>query len=144
LDRNEALRRYTLGSAWFTSEEDKKGSIETGKLADLAVLSADYFSVPEQQIKSIESVLTVVGGKVVYGAEEFVRLGPPPLPFSPGWSPVATYGGYHGTQATQPVATQQFARAGLLHRLLDDLAKKSRRLAAAREPIGLACECYVF
>ena len=45
LDRTEALRRYTVGSAWFSGEEDKKGSVEAGKLADLAVLSADYFSV---------------------------------------------------------------------------------------------------
>src|SRR6202011_6037988 len=51
LDRREALRRYTVGSAWFSGEEDKKGSIEVGKLADLAVLSADYFSVPEEEIK---------------------------------------------------------------------------------------------
>src|SRR5207247_3250493 len=47
LDRMEALRRYTVGSAWFSGEQEKKGSIEAGKLADLAVLSADYFSVPE-------------------------------------------------------------------------------------------------
>src|ERR1700751_1416789 len=47
LDRAEALRRYTAGSAWFSGEEDTKGTVEAGKLADLAVLSADYFSVPE-------------------------------------------------------------------------------------------------
>ena len=64
----EALRRYTVGSAWFSGEEDKKGAIVPGQLADLAVLSADYFSVPEEEIKGIESVLTLVGGKVVYGA----------------------------------------------------------------------------
>ena len=61
LDRLEALRRYTLGSAWFSGEEDKKGAIAPGHLADLAVLSADYFSVPEEEIKRIESVLTIVG-----------------------------------------------------------------------------------
>src|SRR5687768_8765117 len=60
LDRTEALRRYTVGSAWFSGEEDRKGSIEVGKLADLAVLSADYFQVPEEKIKRIESLLTVV------------------------------------------------------------------------------------
>ena len=76
LDRAEALRRYTLGSAWFSGEEHKKGSIDVGQLADLAVLSADYFSVPEQDIKSIESVLTIVGGKVVYAAGDFKRLAP--------------------------------------------------------------------
>jgi predicted amidohydrolase YtcJ len=88
LDRTEALRRYTLGSAWFSIEEDKKGAIAPGQLADLAVLSADYFSVPEQDIKGIESMLTRVGGKIVYGSGAFVALAPPPLPIVPDWSPV--------------------------------------------------------
>jgi hypothetical protein len=96
-DRSEALKLYTTGSAWFSNEENLKGSIEVGKFADLAVLSADYFSVPEDQIKEIESVLTIVGGKVGYGAGEFERLAPP-LPVSPAWSPVAKFGGFthHG------------------------------------------------
>ena len=71
LDRMEALRRYTVGSAWFSGEEGKKGAIIPGQMADLAVLSADYFSVPEEEIKRIESVLTMVGDKVVYGTGEF-------------------------------------------------------------------------
>src|SRR6185436_20155601 len=95
LDRMEALRLYTVGSTWFSSEEGKKGAIVPGQLADLAVLSADYFSVPEEEIKRLESVLTIVGGKVVYGAEEFGKLSPPLPPVSPGWSPVTTHGGYH-------------------------------------------------
>ncbi len=95
LDRLEALRLHTLGSAWFSGEEEKKGSIEAGKLADLSALSEDYFSVPEERIKRLESVLTIVGGKVVYGSGEFAHLAPPPLPVSPGWSPVKAYGGYH-------------------------------------------------
>src|SRR5881397_3002509 len=94
LERMEALRLYTVGSSWFSSEEGKKGSIVPGQLADLAVLSSDYFSIPEEEIKRLESVLTIVGGKVVYGAGEFARLAPPPLPVLPEWSPVATYGGY--------------------------------------------------
>ena len=105
LDRAEALRRYTLGSAWFSGEEDKKGAIAPGQLADLAVLSADYFSVPEEEIKGIESVLTMVGGKIVYAAGEFARLAPPPLPVLPDWSPVKAYGGYH----------QAASRRGLAH-----------------------------
>ena len=59
-----------------------------GQLADLAVLSADYFTIPEEEIRGIESLLTIVGGKVVYGAGEFGGLAPPPLPVSPDWSPV--------------------------------------------------------
>src|SRR5213075_1989989 len=74
LERMEALRLYTVGSSWFSSEEGKKGSITPGQLADITVLSADYFSIPEEQIKQLESVLTIVGGKVVYAATEFARL----------------------------------------------------------------------
>jgi len=94
LDRTEALRRYTVGSAWFSGEEDKKGSIEVGKLADLAVLSADYLKVAEEEIKSIQSVLTVVGGKVVYAAKDFEKLAPDRPPVSPSWSPAGVYGGF--------------------------------------------------
>ena len=89
-ERMEALRLYTVGSSWFSSDDGKKGSIVLGQLADLAVLSADYFAVPEEEIKRIESVLTIVGGKVVYAAKEFSKLAPPPLPVSPDWSPVNT------------------------------------------------------
>lgn len=64
--RNEALRLYTLGSAWFSKDELKRGSLEVGKLADLAVLSKDYFTVPVDQVGGIESVMTMVGGRVVY------------------------------------------------------------------------------
>jgi hypothetical protein len=94
LTREEALRLWTEGSAWFSAEEGKKGRIAPGQFADLAVLSADYFTVPEERIKGIESVLTVLGGKVVYGAEEFGSLTPPPLPFRPDWSPAGKFGGY--------------------------------------------------
>ena len=74
ITREEALRLYTMGGAWFTFEEDRKGSIEVGKFADLAVLSADYLTVPEEQIRSLESVLTMVGGRVVYAAGAFTQL----------------------------------------------------------------------
>jgi hypothetical protein len=60
----------------------------------LAVLSGDYFSIPEEEIKQLESVLTIVGGRVVYAAREFAKLAPPELPVSPSWSSVAKYGGY--------------------------------------------------
>jgi predicted amidohydrolase YtcJ len=95
LDRAEALRRYTLGSAWLSGEEEKKGAVAPGQLADFAVLSADYFAVPEEQIKSIESVLTIVDGKIVHAAGEFANLAPPALPVLPDWSPVGKYGGYY-------------------------------------------------
>jgi len=99
LERMEALRLYTAGSSWFSSEEDEKGAIAPGQVADLALLSADYFSIPEEEIKQLESVLTIVGGRIVFGAGEFGSLSPPPLPVSPNWSPVRVYGGYAKTRA---------------------------------------------
>ncbi len=95
LTREEALHVYTVGSAWFSHEEDVKGRIAEGQYADLAVLSADYMTVPEEDIKSIESVLTVVDGKIVYGAEEFASLMPDLPPIQPDWSPVKYYGSYY-------------------------------------------------
>lgn len=105
LDRMEALRLYTVGSSWFSSEEGKKGAIVPGQLADLTVLSADYFSVPEAQIKAIESVLTIMGGKPVYATEEFSHLAPPTIPILPDWSPVASYGGYARPPANAAAST---------------------------------------
>jgi predicted amidohydrolase YtcJ len=66
--RAEALRLYTKGSAWFSRDEGTRGSLEVGKLADLAVLSKDYMTVPVESIGGIESLLTMVGGRIVYGA----------------------------------------------------------------------------
>ena len=94
LDRAAALKLYTMGSSWFSTEDGKKGALAPGQLADLAVLSADYFSIPEEEIKQLESVLTIVGGKIVYATAEFSKLAPPALPVSPDWSPVKEYGGY--------------------------------------------------
>ena len=93
-ERMDALRLWTVGSSWFSSEDGKKGALAPGQLADCAVLSADYFSIPEDGIKGLESVLTIVGGKPVYAAAEFKAFSPPPLPVAPEWSPVAAYGGY--------------------------------------------------
>jgi hypothetical protein len=72
--REQALRVYSRGSAWFAHAEDRRGSIEAGKLADLAVLSEDYMAVPTDRIGDIESVLTMVGGRVVYASGEFSAL----------------------------------------------------------------------
>jgi predicted amidohydrolase YtcJ len=71
--RLDALRFYSIGSAWFSHEERSRGSIEVGKLADLAVLSQDYLTVPVEKIGSTVSQLTVVGGRVVYAAPPFER-----------------------------------------------------------------------
>ena len=68
ITRQEALRLFTRGNSWFLRMENKTGSIETGKLADLTVLDRDYFTVPDMEIRKIRSVLTVVDGRVVFDA----------------------------------------------------------------------------
>lgn len=73
LTRPEALRLYTMGSAWLTFDDGRKGSIEPEKLADMVVLNADYLTVPEDQIRFLESLLTIVGGRVVYSAGPFAQ-----------------------------------------------------------------------
>jgi predicted amidohydrolase YtcJ len=73
LERAAALRLYTAANGWFLGEEDALGTLEPGKYADLAVLSADYFdsdSVSDEEIKRLRSVLTIVGGEVVFGSRE--------------------------------------------------------------------------
>ena len=72
-DRADALRFYTLGSAWFSFDDKKRGSLEVGKLADLAVLSKDYMTVPVDEVHTIESLLTMVGGRVVYSSGPFAK-----------------------------------------------------------------------
>jgi predicted amidohydrolase YtcJ len=94
LDRRAALRLWTEGSAWFSGETDRKGRLAPGQFGDLAVLSDDYFSVPEDRIADITSVLTVVGGRIVHGAGAFASLAPPLPPAMPDWSPVRAFGGY--------------------------------------------------
>jgi predicted amidohydrolase YtcJ len=71
--RADALRAYTKGSAWFSHDDDTRGSLEVGKLADLAVLTKDYMTVPVDQVSGIESLLTMVGGKIVYAAGPLAR-----------------------------------------------------------------------
>ena len=75
ITRTEALRATTLGTAWDALEEDDLGSIEPGKLADVVVLSADYLSVPEEELRQIKSVLTLIGGEIVYSDGSFVDCG---------------------------------------------------------------------
>jgi predicted amidohydrolase YtcJ len=64
--RMQALKMYTSGSAWLAHDEAKRGTLELGKLADLAVLSDDYLTVPIEKMANIHSKLTMVGGKIVY------------------------------------------------------------------------------
>jgi len=95
LDRLSALRLWTSANSWFSNELGKKGQIKAGQLADLALLSGDFFAVPEDGIANLHSVLTILGGTIVHGSGDFAPLAPAlPRPM-PDWSPVATFGGYH-------------------------------------------------
>ncbi|MFS0907319.1 amidohydrolase [Priestia aryabhattai] len=102
LDRKVALELYSKGSAWFSGDEDKKGTLSVGQFADIAVLSADYFTVPEEEIKDLESLLTIMGGQVVYGNDEFKNLSPELPPASPDWAPTGVYG-YGGANLAQNI-----------------------------------------
>ena len=93
IDRTTALKLWTKGSAWFSGEQANKGALVEGEYADLAVLSDDYFTVASEKIQWIESVLTVMNGKVVYAAAEFKDQDPALPPASPDWSPVRNFGG---------------------------------------------------
>jgi predicted amidohydrolase YtcJ len=95
LDRDTALRMWTENVTWFSNEQGKKGRIAEGQLADLVVPDRDFFACPESDIADTSSLLTVVGGKVVWGAGEFAahdEAAPPPA--MPDWSPTRLFGGY--------------------------------------------------
>jgi hypothetical protein len=111
LDRETALRMWTENVTWFSNEENKKGRIEVGQFADLIVPDRDYFSCAEADIAGTTADLTIVGGKVVYGAGEFATYdqGRPP-PAMPDWSPVRTFGGY-GAWANTPAMSEHALRA---------------------------------
>lgn len=111
LDREQALKLWTEANTWFSTEEGKKGQIKAGQLADLVVLDRDYFSVPEDEIQDIESMLTLLGGKPVHGAGDFASLAPPLPPAMPDWSPVRTFGGYQKRAALDGERKYAFAAA---------------------------------
>jgi predicted amidohydrolase YtcJ len=111
LDRETALRMWTEHVTWFSNEEGKKGQIKVGQLADLIVPDRDYFACPESDIADTTSLLTVVGGRVVYGSGGFSQYQDVTVPPAmPEWSPVRVYGGY-GAWAQQRDAMPVMQRA---------------------------------
>jgi len=98
LTRDEALKLFTAGPAWFEQQENENGKIIPGYLADFVLLSKDYFTIPDDEIKSISSVLTIVDGRVVFGALEYSSLAPKLPETIPAWSPVRYFGGYYNTK----------------------------------------------
>jgi predicted amidohydrolase YtcJ len=143
LDRAEALKLYTIGSSWFSTEDGKKGVLAPGQLADLAILSADYFSIPDEEIKQLESVLTIVGGKVVYATEEFSKLAPPALPVSPNWSPVKEHGGYTNRRREVVGATHSASRSEI-ENSAPSAAKPHLQVLGELGLWGLGCDCFAF
>jgi predicted amidohydrolase YtcJ len=143
LDRAEALKLYTMGSSWFSTEDGKKGALAAGQLADLAILSADYFSIPDEEIKQLASVLTIVGGKIVYAAEEFSQLAPPALPVSPSWSPVKEYGGY-ATGQPEVVGASHSASCSHTETSVPGRGRSHLQVRGDLGLWGLGCDCFAF
>jgi hypothetical protein len=95
LDRETALRMWTEKVTWFSNEEGLKGRIAPGLLADLVVPDRDFFGCAEHEIADTTALLTLVGGRVVWGAGEFAAHDDSvPPPAMPDWSPVRRFGGY--------------------------------------------------
>ena len=129
LERDQALKLYTEGSAWFSGEESVKGSLVSGKLADLAVLSGDFYTIPSEDIDKLQSVLTVVDGRIVYGAGEYSDLNPDLQRATPSWSPSNTVQSIHGDVSSR----------NCLHSHLRDMH-------ALLNPRGFftGCHCFAF
>ena len=146
LSRATALELFTHGSAWFSSEQGKKGQLKVGQLADLAALSLDYFSVDHEAIKGIESVLTVVDGKVVYGAAEFDTFGPSVLPVLPEWSPVALVPGHWRAGAPMAAALHQCVGPCGVHAHSHEKARHSTVPVNDFQGFwgALGCSCFAF
>jgi hypothetical protein len=146
LSRETALELWTSGSAWFSNEQGKKGRIREGMLADLAVLSADFFRVDEEAIKDIESVMTIVDGKVVFGQAEFTSLGPPAIPVLPDWSPVNTVPGHHRKQAPVAALAHQCRGACGVHGHGHDRARRSDVPVSDFSGFwgAFGCSCFAF
>lgn len=154
LDRQTALKLWTKGSAWFSGESSVKGALKQGELADLVVLSDDYFSIDPEEIKNIESVMTVLGGKIVYAAAEFKQDDSPLPPASPTWSPVRKFGGYwratenRNAPSHQPLQAQSAACActnscgmhGHSHAWVLDVPVKDKKSFWG----ALGCSCFAF
>jgi predicted amidohydrolase YtcJ len=141
LDREQALRLWTEANTWFSGEGGKKGQIKVGQLADLAVLSDDYFNVADDRISDITSVLTLLGGIPVHASGDFSNLAPPLPPAMPDWSPVNYYGGY---QSPNEAVAAAVAASGMqrvaVHRCQD--AHPHARESGLWGDFG--CSCWAF
>jgi predicted amidohydrolase YtcJ len=152
LDREAALRMWTENTGWFSNQEVQRGRIQVGQLADLIVPSNDFFTCPEDEIADITSDLTVVGGRIVYGAREFSTFDSNPLPPAmPDWSPVRTFGGYGRNLDSESYRSQSGLACacpfGSRDEALDRPTEWTKKLPIAdlRSFWGaLGCDCWAF
>lgn len=146
LEREEALALWTRGSAWFSSEQDHKGRLAPGQFADVSLLSADFFSVPEADIPDITSVLTVVGGRIVHGDGPYAPLAPTLPPPMPDWSPVNRFGGYQGGTLAQ--ATAAISHAHGKHCQVHEHGHAAHHATPAHDLRNfwgaMGCSCFAF
>jgi len=98
LTREEALKLFTVAPTWFEDQEREMGKIIPGNFADFVLLNKDYFTIPDDEIKTISALLTVVDGRVVFGADEYSSLSPKLPETLPVWSPFKYFGGYYNTK----------------------------------------------
>ncbi|GGT33378.1 amidohydrolase [Streptomyces chromofuscus] len=144
VDRETALALYTQGGAKLTGEDDVKGVLRPGYYGDLAVLSDDFFTVPEQDIPHIESLLTVVGGRIVHAAGAYEGLDEELPVISPQWSPVAHFGGY---QATVKPSISGARQAELLGQAVAESEQhrqwRAQRGFAPEEPTEIFDTCFL-
>ncbi|HEY1036385.1 MAG TPA: amidohydrolase [Pseudoxanthomonas sp.] len=150
LEREEALQLWTHGSAWFSTEQARKGRLAVGQFADCALLSADFLSVAEDDIPDITSVLTVVDGRIVHGTGPFAPHAPAlPAPM-PDWSPVNRFGGYQGGTLAQASAALAHAHgpACRVHAHGQGHAHAAHRAVPTRDLQAfwgtLGCACFAF
>lgn len=162
LSRETALELYTRGSAWFSNEQQKKGMIKVGMLADLTVLDSDYFAVKEEEIKGIEADLTIVDGRIVYAKGDFNQWSPPAIPVLPDWSPTAIYSGYYPGANKLGARSYKFAEtapsndiSAMVHQCIGSCGVHGHEHDRARKsevPVNnytafwgaLGCSCFAF
>ena len=142
LDRLEALRLYTHGSAWMSREDDVKGRIAPGQYADFAILSADYLRVPADEIRNIVSVLTAVDGRIVYAADDFAALSPPLPPVSPEWTPLRHYGGHSLAKEPAPIEAPHRCVGGAHPRVRQTSGRASGGVRSLWGAWGCGCWAY--
>lgn len=154
LDRETALRMWTENTTWFSNEEGQKGRIEKGQLADLVVPSKDYFSCSEDEISFLTSELTMVGGKVVWGAGDFARFDESDLPPAmPDWSPVRRFKGFAAWGEPEGAGANSLSRVAATCGCLDSCTVHGHdhaRSWGARLPVddlkslwgALGCSCW--